>query len=723
MSERPEKESASTHSGIPASPADKMAGSETSILSESKDPVKAGNDRWLTVALCSFLALIVWAVFGQTLHHGFVNYDDDTYVYENPEVIRGLTLPGIARAFTHFSAYNWHPLTWLSHMLDCQLYGLNAGGHHLTSVLLHAATAMLLFLLLRRITAFPWRSAFVAAVFAIHPLRVESVAWVAERKDVLSGLFLMLTLLAYASYVSHRRRQALGFYLLSLFFFALGLMSKPMLVTLPFVLLLLDYWPIQRFNRSTIPRLLFEKLPFFARSAASCVVTLFAQAAGIQPFDSIPLPLRVGNAAISYVAYLGQMFWPSELAVLYPLTGKGVGVTTVGLSLALLAGITAGGWVLRRRCPWLLTGWLWYVVMLVPVIGIVQVGGQARADRYTYLPQIGLYLLLTWGMAELSAGWRQRRVLLCGSAAVILAALIYGARAQSAYWQDSETLWTHTLACTADNFVAHNDLGNVLLQKGRVDEAAAQYRMALQINPNCVESCYNLGNALVQKGQADEAIAWCQRALEIKPDSLEAHGNLGNALFQKGRLDDAITQYQEVLQILPGSAKACCNLGNALLQKGCLDAAIAAYRRALGMDPGYADARNNLNYALALRQRAETMLAQCKSALQIRPDAVDALNNLAWLLATSPDAHVRDGVQAVQYAERARALTHDKVTLVIGTLAAAYAEAGRFDDAVATAEKACALAQAKGEPDLLQKNRELLALYRARQPYRELAEK
>ncbi len=716
------------------------------------------NSRWLVFGVCVFLAAMVWVVFGQTLHHEFVNYDDDTYVYENPAVAPGLTFQGIVWAFTHVHSANWHPLTWISHMLDCQLYGLQAGGHHLTNVLLHTATVILLFLVLRRMTGLVWRSAFVAAVFAVHPLRVESVAWVAERKDVLSGLFFMLTLLCYTKAVTgdkwsafatlRRGKQVTGtqteaapmfimspvtchlspFFWLALLFFTLGLMSKPMLVTLPLVLLLLDYWPLGRFTidgsgNTPSLRLLLEKLPLFGLAGASCVVTIFAQHEAIQPFGSISLPLRMGNASIAYVAYMGQMFWPSGLAVLYPFPAAGIKVTEVVLSLVLLAGITTGVFVLRRRCPWMMTGWLWYLIMLVPVIGIVQVGYQTRADRYTYLPQIGLYVMLTWAAAELCAGWRHRRVVLGGLSTIILGGLILCAREQTTNWRNSESLWTHTLACTTDNFIADNDLGNMLLKMGRVDEAIVHYRKALEINPDCVEACYNLGDALLQKGRVDEAIAYCQKALQIMPDCAGAHGNLGNALLQKGRVDEAIAQYQKVLQIMPDSALAYNNLGSALLQKGSMDEAIAQYQTALQIKPDYAEAHDNLDCALLLKRKAEEALAQYQKALQINPDSVDVLNNLAWLLATSPDANIRDGVQAVKYAERACELTHHGVTVLVGTLAAAYAEAGRFDEAMAAAQKACALASASGELELLKRNQELLELYRAHQPYHEPAAK
>ena len=746
MSGKSKEKTAAVHPIPPVSPAGEMPEEEVSRPPKSESPAAGLNDRWQVAGVCIFLAAITFAVFGQTLRHEFVNFDDGLYVYEDPVVQKGLTREGIVLAFTHVYASNWHPLTMMSHMLDCRLYALNAGGHHLTSVLLHTASVLLLFLVLRRMTGCLGRSAFVAAVFAIHPLRVESVAWVAERKDVLSGLFFMLTLWAWVRYVEKtkgQRPKAKVFYGLALLLFALGLMSKPMVVTLPFVLLLLDYWPLGRVtgggwrvagadsrvaphtSRLTprISHLLLEKLPLLGLAVASCVVTLFAQHEAMQSSEKVSLPLRLGNAAISYVAYLGQMFWPSGLAVLYPFTAGSVGLSKVVLSLVLLAGISGGVFVLRRRRPYLLTGWLWYLIMLAPVIGVLQVGWQARADRYTYLPQIGLYVLLAWAAADLCAGWRHRRVVLGGLATVILVGLIFCARAQTSYWRNSESLWTHTLACTSGNVEAHNNLGSVLLKMGRVDEAIAQYQQALQIKPDNAEVHNNLGNVLLQKGQVDEAIVHYQKTLQIKPDSAEAHNNLGNALLQKGRVDEAIAQYQKTLQIKPDSAGACYNLGNVLLKKGQVDEAIVHFQKAMQIKPDYAEAHYILGNILLRKGDVDEAIAYFQKTLQIKPDSLDVLNNLAWLLATSPDAHIRDGVQAVKYAGRACELTHYGVTLLVGTLAAAYAEAGRYDDAIAAAQKACALAAAAGEQGLLRRNQDLLALYLKHQPYHEAAGK
>ena len=664
-----------------------MPGTAASHLPVSVSRPAGLNGWWVVPGVCVFLVVITFAVFGQTLGFDFVNYDDNDYVYANPEVTRGLTFQGIGWAFTHFHASNWHPLTWISHMLDCQFYGLNPAGHHLTNVLLQATAAILLFLVLRQMTGFLWRSAFVAAVFAIHPLRVESVAWVAERKDVLSGVFFMLIIGAYVRYAQRRRPRD---YVLVLVLFAMGLMCKPMLVTLPLVLLLLDYWPLNRGAARAggpgrflvLRRLMVEKLPLFGLAAGSCIITIFAQTAALQPLEKVSLSLRVGNALISYVVYLGQMFWPSDLVVLYPFSPREVGLTSVALSVAVLAVISTGVFILRRH-RYLMTGWLWYLVMLAPVIGILQVGEQARADRYTYLPQIGLYLLLAWAVAELGAGWRYRRALLGGCSMIILVALIFCARAQAAYWRNSELLWTHTLACAPDNKIAHNNLGIALFQNGRLDGAVLHYQKALEMDPNYGEAHYNLGNALRKKGRVDEAIWHYQKVLQREPKNADVHNNFGNALIQKGDVAGAIAQYQKALATDPQSAPAHFNLGNALLQSGRTAEAIAQYQQVFHIDP----------------------------------DHVENLNKLAWMLATSAPAPLRDGRQAVELAQRANQLTGGTNPAVLYTLSAAYAEAGRFSEAVETAQRAGQLAEATSNFPLAEAIQSQLKLYQAGVPF------
>ena len=674
---------------------------ENSSTPGTADRPSRWSERWLVVGVCLFLAVITFVVFGQTLRHEFVNYDDGRYVADNPAVLGGLSLKGIVWAFTHDVNVNWTPLTVLSHMLDCQLYGTHAGGHHLTNALLHLASAIVLFLVMRRMTGALWRSAFVAALFAIHPLHVESVAWIAERRDVLSGLFFMLTLGAYARYAQRRSRvegreskapaAALNLrlwtldYYLVLLLFALALLSKPMVVTLPLVLLLLDYWPLKRFPQGDghgIPwRLMVEKIPLLMLSGVICVATLFTQQEVIQP---VPVTLRLGNALVSYLAYMRQMIWPAGLAVFYPYPSH-LTIWTVGLSLLILTLISAGvmaGW---RKYPYLAAGWCWYLIMLVPVIGLIQSGLRARADRYTYLPEIGLYILMTWLVVEVCSGWRNRRLILGCGAVIILGALTWCARVQTAWWQNSESLWTHTLACTSDNAEAHYNLGNALLKKDEVNEAIVHYQTALQIAPRSADVHNNLGNALIKKGDVNEAIAQYQKALEINSHYAKAHVNLGGALLKKGDMNEAIAQYQAALQINPDDAKAHIDLGNVLIKRSSLPEAMVHYQQ----------------------------------ALRINPRSMEALNNLAWILATTSSSSLRNGLRAVELARRANQLADGENPIILRTLAAAYAEAGKFGDARQSAQKALSLAQAAGQTNLVEQLNGELKLYTAKLPFRE----
>jgi len=663
--------------------------------------------------LCLVLAAITFAVFGQTLHDEFVNCDDETYVYENPVVAGGLTTKGILWAFS-FHANNWHPLTWLSHELDCQLYGLGAAGHHLTNVLFHTATVIALFLLLRQMTDALWRSAFVAAVFAIHPLRVESVAWVAERKDVLSGLFFMLTIGAYARYAGHLKSKESNskfYYALTLVFFFLGLMSKPMLVTVPLVLLWMDYWPLQR-TESTL-KLVMEKLPLLALSAAGCVLTLRAQSGAIQSNETVSLPLRLGNALVTCVIYLGQMFWPAGLALFYPYPRDGQPAWEIALAGTLLAGLSVVAWRFRRTQPWMLVGWVWYLVMLLPVVGIIQVGAQAHADRYTYLPQIGIYVALIW----LASEWRAGRAALGGLMTVALAVLMVCAWRQASYWKDSETLWTRSLACTTSNSIAHLNLGNALLQKGKVDNAITQYQRALEINSGYADAHFNLGIALSQKGRTDDAISQYQQALQIKPGYAEAHVNLGIALLQKGRADEAISHYREALQINQDYTEARVNLGNALAQKGKMDDAIHQYQAALQIKPQDEVAQVNLGIILLQTGRAGEAISHFQTALQLAPSDVKAKSNLAWLLATCSDASLRDGRKAVELAQQANTLTGGEKPMILHSLAAALAEAGQFAEALAAAQRALNLAEAQSNTRLAGQLQIEIGFYQAGRPY------
>lgn len=600
-----------------------------------------GREEFAVAIVCIFLATIVWMAFGQTIRHQFVNYDDNMYVYQNPAVTAGLTRRGILWALTFGEIGHWHPVTWFSHMLDCRVWGLQAGGHHLTNVVLHATAAILLFLALKQMTAALWRSAVVAALFAIHPQRVESVAWIAERKDVLSGVFFMATILAYVRYVG--KPASFVRYALVVIFFALGLMSKGMLVTLPLVLLLLDYWPLGRLkpevvssirhpdNRALVWRLVAEKIPLFALSAASCVATNLSPEK-IAPILRTLFSLRIENAIVSYVIYVKQMFYPVGLALPYFNPPGGFSLWQVVIALTLLIAVSIGALAFWKTRPYLIVGWLWYLVMMAPVIGLVQISYYARADRYTYLPHIGLYLLATWCATEWFRERRYRREILAGAALCLIVVLTMRSQAQASYWRDSETLWRYVLRTTPDNYVACAHLGLALDEKGQVEAAVTQYERALQIQPAYAEAHNNLGNALCRVGRVQDAIAHYQKALELGPDLPQVHNNLGTAFGQNGQLVEAMVHFRKSLEINPNFA-AYANLGYTLLMSGKEDDALPELLKALELKPDSADIHKNIAILFHKQGRTADAIAHFRKALEITPDDVETRRNLERALA------------------------------------------------------------------------------------------
>ena len=659
-----------------------------------------------TTVVFLFLALISLAVFGQTMRYDFVNFDDDSYVYNAPAIQAGLTRQGIALAFTSQHARNWHPLATISHMLDCQLYGLKAGGHHATNVILHSIAVLLLFRLLREMTGAVWKSTIVAALFAVHPLHVESVAWVSERKDVLSAVFFLLMLNAYVRYA---RAPFMTGYLLVAVLFAAGLMSKPMLVTAPVILLLLDYWPLRRFKQyssttgkvlnsgkqlRTGQRLFLEKIPLLLLSAGSCFVTFVLQKRATGAIPPLPFLWRVQNALVSYAIYLWETLWPMRLAVFYPHPNNTLPIWGVVLAVALLLAITVSAIVFRNKRPYVFTGWFWYLVMLLPVIGLVQVGEQGHADRYTYLPHIGLFMLAVWLAADLVAVDQARSRLAMATAVVIILALAWAAFIQTSYWRNSESLWTHALDVTSDNDFAHNNLGYLCVDQGELNKAIAHFEAALRIRSRKLDPHYNVGSAFVRmnladalarKGQPDEAMIYYEEAIRLEPNYADAYYNRGNVLFAEGRIDEAMADWEKTLQIQPNDADAHTCIGNALLRKGSLKEAIAHYEKALALAPGDPHSRNNI----------------------------------AWVLATSSDGSIRDGVRAVEFAQEAVQLSRGRDPNFVRTLAAAYAESSRFSEAIAAAQQAITIAAMQGKTGLANTLRKEIALYRGHMSLRE----
>jgi protein O-mannosyl-transferase len=579
----------------------------------------------LAVLICVALALVTAALYWPMTHHPFVNFDDDDYVTNNPQVKAGLTWSGVIWAFKTGAAANWHPLTWLSHMLDCQLYGLNPGGHHATNLLFHVANTVLLFLLLRQLTGAVWRSAFVAAFFAWHPLHVESVAWAAERKDVLSAFFWLLTLMAYARYVTSDKwllthadpasfpgaNRSLPHYFLALFFFACGLMSKPMVVTLPFVLLLLDWWPLNRippgnFMRSAI-RLTVEKLPFFALAVAGSVVTYLVQTAGRALWSPGVLTFsdRLGNALWAYERYVSKTFWPVDLCIFYPHPYHWPAALTIGA--ALLLAVWSGLVIWRAdRNPYLPVGWFWFMGTLIPTIGLVQVGSQSMADRYTYIPGIGLFILVVWGVNDF-LNWRPHwRRVMTWAGGLALAGCLVVSEIQLSYWRNSIRLFRHAIEATTDNFVAYTCLGETLIDLGMKKEALMFCAEAVRISPNSPVAQFNYGMALLQNGQPDEARAHLDTASRLAPCNSEVQYNVGLFLLLHDQPAAAVDRFNAALAARPGFAEAHYRLGQALSRQNRFADAATHYREALRLRPNFPEAKNALDGMLSTNANLKT---------------------------------------------------------------------------------------------------------------------
>jgi protein O-mannosyl-transferase len=765
------------------------------------------------VGICLGLALVTGCVYWPVTRYGFVSLDDPYHILYNHPVNSGLTWQGLRWAMQSGYAYNWQPLTWISHMIDCSLYGLKPGGHHLTNLLLHVANSLLLFTLMCKMTGARWRSALVAALFAWHPVHVESVAWISERKDVLSGFFFLLALSAYVRYVEERtascKLQVEGcrlteeknlqpstftsshgvnlqpwlYYALALALFALGLMSKAMLVTTPFVLLLLDFWPLQRVSspwslvsssksgatrpnsdllttdyglrtkphHSITPslRLLLEKLPFFVLSLASSLVTFLVQKDGgaVVSLAALPFSTRMANAAVSYLRYLEKTLWPANLAICYTYTNH-LPVALVTTAALLIPAGCVFAWMLARRQPYLLVGWFWFLGMLVPVIGLVQVGAQAMADRYLYLPSIGLFVMLVWGTNDLlsqamarrgardssNPGWAAAAVAL-----VVLAACLVCSSRQLGYWRNGETLFRHALAVTTDNAPAHDGLATALKDSGRTSEALAEYRESVRLQPDSPDAQRNLAGSLLDAGQPEEALCHFEAALQLWPSNAKTHVGFACCLFRLGRFDEARLHFAEAARLDPSNAQIHYNLGTVLLTLAKVEDAAVELDTAVRLDPNYAseavklapgDAllRYNLGTILLMQSRVEDGIAQLAEAVRLNPDLCEAHRNLAVALLRQgnaaagiqhlseaarlkpDDAEVHSDLgQALldqHHAEEAAAQFHECLRLkpedprMHFRLAAAYAETGRFTEAVQAAQKAHDLAVAGGLPDL-----------------------
>jgi tetratricopeptide (TPR) repeat protein len=717
------------------------------------------------VWICLSLAAVTLAVYGQALRCQFLTFDDQAYVTENRHVLTGLTLADIGWAFRSVTAGNWHPVTMLSHMLDCQIYGLRPWGHHLTSILLHTANTVLLFLLLARMTGAVWPSACVAALFGVHPAHVESVAWVAERKDVLCAFFCLLAIWAYLNAQTSSSKYRYGWVTALL---ALALMSKPMAVTLPFVLLLLDYWPLERARGPDWPawrRLATEKWPLLALSAFWCGVTVWAQGHDKAVASEVELPLlgRLAHAMISYFNYARVLVFPWHLSAYYPYNRNEPLILGAAAAVALaLVTLLSVAWAGKR--PYLVVGWLWFLGMLVPVIGLVQVGGQGWADRYVYLPSIGFFVIVIWGVMECAERLPAVKLLL----PLFGLALVMVTSFELRYWRDTRTLFGRAMEVTENNYLAMTLAGSMDADSGKLDDAIRLYRRALEIKPTYPEAHFFLGGALERKGQTAEALAeynqalrlrkdfdaahvmvgllltkeqkyseaeaHYQVALESNPESAAAQSDWGMALAKQGHWQESILHYEEALRLDPTLAEAHNNLGIDYLQTGRLADGIKELRMTLKLNPGDAETEINLaqalnqeqqwddaaellkplalahpsdfniqfQYGLSLEHLGQTRdaMSHYAAALLKNPDYPEALQHLAWIAATDAKPELRNGAQAVELAAHACEITGRKRPGMLLTLAAAYAEAGRFGEALATLGKADELAKAQGQQEL-----------------------
>jgi protein O-mannosyl-transferase len=640
--------------------------------------------RLLVVATYSLLALSALLVFWQVRGFDFVNYDDPVYVTENLSIQNGITPESVRWAFTTGHAGNWNPLTWLSYMLDRQLFGQSAEGYHLTNLVIHIASTLLVFLVLRMMTGALWQSAFVAALFAVHPLHVEAVAWVSGRKDVLSTLFWLLTMVAYVWYT---RKPGLIRYLPVLLAFVMGIMAKPMLITMPLVLLLLDYWPLERighFERHRLYRLVLEKVPFIVLAVVFSLVAFFTQQGigALEVSAKLGLGFRICNALISYVTYIEKMFWPSGLAVFYPHPLEDVSVAYAAVSAAILLAVTVLVIRYAGKHRYLATGWFWYLGTLIPVIGIIQVGRHAMADRYTYITLMGLFIMIAWGIPELLSRWQLPRFALGTAAAIALTAMGVCAYRQAGYWNDSIALSSHAIAVTRNNYVMYSSRGCFCDKLGYIDEAIADYK----------------------------------QAISIRPDLVEAYVNLGNAYNRLGRMAEAMDAYRQVIRIMPDSAEAYTNLGGICSRLGRRQEAMDAYQQAIKVRPDCVPARYNLAIELIVLGRCDEAAEQLRQTLPYARDWPYCMSTLAMLIATNADVTNRDANEAVKLAEQASSIS-GRDPAILDALAAAYAFAGRFREAVETAEKASNLADVTGQQQLRDAIRYRLSYYRQGRPY------
>jgi len=681
------------------------------------NPLK--DEKWIKVAICIGLAAVTFAAYEPMRHNGFVRYDDPVYITENPVIQAGITRQSLSQAFEpHY--FMWHPLTTLSHMLDCQLFGLKPFGHHFTNLLIHITIAVLLFWILTNITGSIWASAFVAAVFALHPLQVESVAWAAERKTVLSGLFWFLTM---AVYIWYAKKPGIGRYVILFLIYGLCIMTKPSVITLPLVLLLLDYWPLGRFDELKpilqLKRLFLEKIPLLGLSAVLGVMTIIAQKSGgiVITTELLSIDYRIGNMFVSYIRYIGKLIWPSGLSVNYPMIHPDSLKLPATICLVVFVLITIICVYTGRRKKYAATGWLWFVGTLVPMIGLVQSGSASIANRYMYISMLGLVMIIAWSARDLIGDRPGRKILAAVLTGVMLLTLIFLTRQQVRYWQTSVTLFEYALKVTKDNVIAENNYGCFLLDEGRFDEAIEHLSNAVRIKPGYYDGRNNLGKAYLKQGKLNDAADCFRETIKLKQDSAEANYNLALVLSMQKKYDEAIKYYNRAIEFNPGYSNAHKKLGEALLAKGKTAEAVAHFHKALPASASKGEIYANLGKAYLLTGNNEQAIENWTKAVELKAGNIEILNNLAWLLATRDKVTAEDAGRAIEYAKRVCELTGNKESVPLDTLAVSYAAAGKFPDAIATARKALELATTAKQEKLAAEIRERMKLYEAGQRY------
>jgi Flp pilus assembly protein TadD len=692
---------------------------------------QAVQKQLLKYLICALLAVVTFAAFASVGNNDFIAFDDRQYIVDNVNLQHGFSGAAIKWAFTAFYSSNWHPLTWLSHTLDYSLYGLDPSGHHLTNLAFHIANVILLFLLLQNLTAKIWSATFVALLFAIHPMHVESVAWASERKDVLSTFFFLLTLLAYARYtklVAAKKRSSWFVYGLTLVLFALGLMAKPMLVTLPGILFLLDFWPLQRFQfplknqpKSLLCLLLIEKIPFILLTVLSCYVTFLCQktTGAVKLEELYPFVQRFDHVPVSYAWYILKLFWPTNLSVYYPLQYQ-IPDLEEFLGLLLLAAATLFALLGLHKCPWFFVGWFWFLGMLVPVIGLVQVGNQDYADRYTYLPYIGLFIMIAWGVSSLLEKFPYHKYILWAAAMLVAVACFWRTFVEVQYWKNGQTLFNRALARNPNDEMVWMLLGLEYETHGNNDKAMECMSRATTINDQFNLAWHNLGHTYAVKRDYPAAINAYQMSLSctwLKGDKISLYSDIGDAFMASGQYASAIPNYQNSLDLSPDQPLILNNLGQCYLHNQRIDQALAAFQQAISLNPDYSEAQLNLAMLLGSTGHDSDAITHYRKVIELDTNMVLALNNLAWLLATDPNPQLRNGKEAVPLAEHACERAKYQEAFLIGTLAAAYAEAGCFDDAATAAQKAHDVALAHGQKEIADRNLKLMQLYKSGKPF------